>query len=383
MVLSIPANGRRGALRAAHRPSYRMQLERLEDRVVPSLADGTILVTTAPSTLSNQDQSSFPTGIIAVDPSTGAETPLSTGGQFTLPTYVREAPNQQLYVTDIQAYGTGAIFRVDPNSGQQSLLTKGGLIDGPNTLVYLNDFLYVATLGDSSGKVHNIVQVDPNTGAQKLISDGSSGGFSVPTGMTAAAGHNIYVVDEPGNVQGADPGAIWVVNLDTGKQTLLVHGGLLDHPQDIAVEPNGDLIVGNTGSAANSYAGSVIRINPQTGAQALVSSFGYNTGLDSLDLGVDGRIFVGAISNGPTPGRIYSVNANTGSQCIVSSGGSISLVEGIRVFRKGSGPATTPDTTGSGAAATADTTTAVVSSVSPSVFGQSVTFTATINASNM
>src|SRR6266849_541637 len=279
MVLSIPANGRRGALRAAHRPSYRMQLERLEDRVVPSLADGTILVTTAPSTFSNQDQSSFPTGIIAVDPSTGAETPLSTGGQFTLPTYVREAPNQQLYVTDIQAFGTGAIFRVDPNSGQQSLVTKGGLINGPNALVYLNGFLYVANLGDSSGKVHTIVQVDPISGAQKLISDGSGGGFSVPTGMAPAPGNNLYVADEPGNVQGTDPGAIWVVNLSTGKQTLLSHGGLLDHPQDIGIEANGDLIVGNTGSAANGYAGSVIRVDPQTGAQTAVSAFGYNTGL--------------------------------------------------------------------------------------------------------
>jgi len=371
MVISIPVNGRRAALRPAQRSSFRMQLERLEDRVVPSLADGTILVTTGPSSFSTQDQSSFPTGIIAVDPNTGAQTPVSTGGLFALPTYIREAPNQQLYVTDIQAYGTGAIFRVDPNNGKQSLVTKGGLIDGPNALVFLDGFLYVANLGDSSGKVHDIVQVDPNTGAQKLISDGSSGGFSVPTGMTAATGHNIYVVDEPGNVQGSDPGAIWLVNLDSGKQTRLVHGGLLDHPQDIAVEPNGDLIVGNTGSAANGYAGSVIRINPQTGAQTLVSSFGYNTGLDSLDLGVDGRIFVGAISNGPTPGRIYSVNANTGSQGIVSSGGSISLVEGIRVFRKGSGGTTT-----------ANTTTAVVSSVSSSVFGQSVTFTATISASN-
>src|SRR5439155_14082535 len=191
------------------------------------------------------------------------------------------------------------------------------------------------------------------------------GGFSVPTGMATAPGNNIYVADEPGNVQGVDPGAIWLVNLDTGKQTLLSHGGLLDHPQDIAVEPTGDLVVGNTGSAANGYAGSVIRINAQTGAQTMVSAFDSGTGLDSLDRGVDGTIFVGAISNGSTPGRIYSVNAKTGGQDIVSSGEKISLVEGIRVFR-----------TVGGAAATSDTTTAVVSSGSPSVFGQSVTFTA-------
>src|SRR5438876_10683105 len=176
MVISIPGNGRRAALRPAQRSACRMQLERLEDRVVPSLADGTILVSTGPSSFSTQDQSSFPTGIIAVDPNTGTQSPVSTGGLFALPTYIREAPNQQLYVTDIQAYGTGAIFRVDPNTGQQSLVAKGGLIDGPNALVYLNGSLYVANLGDSSGKVHTIVQVDPTSGQQRLISDGSTGG---------------------------------------------------------------------------------------------------------------------------------------------------------------------------------------------------------------
>ena len=50
--------------------------------MVPSLADGTILVSTGPSSFSTQDQSSFPTGIIAVDPNTGAQSPVSTGGLF-------------------------------------------------------------------------------------------------------------------------------------------------------------------------------------------------------------------------------------------------------------------------------------------------------------
>src|SRR5579871_198750 len=99
MVLSIPTNGRRAVLRPVSRSSCPMQLESLEDRVVPSVADGSILVTTAPSSFSNQDQSSFPTGIIAIDPSTGAQSPVSTGGLFSLPTYMREGGNGQLYVT--------------------------------------------------------------------------------------------------------------------------------------------------------------------------------------------------------------------------------------------------------------------------------------------
>ena len=136
---------RRGR-RAAHGPrlAFCPLLERLEDRVVPSIMDGTILVTTGPSPFASQNQSTFPTGIIGIDPSTGAQTAVSSGGLFSLPTYIAEGSDGQLYVTDLQALGTGAIIRVDPNSGQQSLLAKGGFINGPNALAFVNGFVYVA-----------------------------------------------------------------------------------------------------------------------------------------------------------------------------------------------------------------------------------------------
>src|SRR5207245_8655697 len=56
-------------------------------------------------------------------------------------------------------------------------------------------------------------------------------GFSVPTGMIAYNG-NILVTDEPGGFAGADPGGVWQVNLTTGVQTILTHGGLLVHATD-------------------------------------------------------------------------------------------------------------------------------------------------------
>src|SRR5262249_30558478 len=86
-------------------PAYRsrcyLQLETLEDRLVPSLAHGAILVCSAPSSFSTQDQASFPTGIIAVDPNTGEQSALSTGGLFSLPTYIAEGQDGMLYVTDL------------------------------------------------------------------------------------------------------------------------------------------------------------------------------------------------------------------------------------------------------------------------------------------
>src|SRR5207253_8346916 len=120
-------------------------------------------------------------------------------------------------------------------------------------LLFLNGSLYVANEGDASGTIHNIVRVDPITGAQKLITDGRSGGFSIPVGMAQGPGNTVYVADEPGNVQGTDPGKIWLVNLDTGQQTIIssnnrTQGVLFNHPQDMALDGSGGLYVLNGGN---------------------------------------------------------------------------------------------------------------------------------------
>src|SRR5262249_24582091 len=161
--------------------------------------------------------------------------------------------------------------------------------------------------------IHNLVQVDPNTGQQRLITDGGDGGFLVPTGLVPGPGHNVYVADEPGNVDGADLGKLWEVNLDTGLQTLIscnsdAQGMLFDHPLDLGVDPSGNLIVVNTGNGSDAYSGSVLRVNPQTGLQTLLTSFGANSGVDSVDVGPDGTIYVGTISSGSVSGEIYSVD---------------------------------------------------------------------------
>ncbi|HLJ93885.1 MAG TPA: Ig-like domain repeat protein, partial [Gemmataceae bacterium] len=343
---------------------HHLQLEQLEDRTVPSIMDGTILVATCPSTFSYQDQSSFPTGIVGVNPSTGAQARISAGGLFSLPTYIEEAPDQGLYVTDLTAFGTGALIRVDPNTGQQGLVAHGGYINGPNAFAFINGCIYVANEGDGSGAVHNLVRINPSTGQQSLITSG--GGFTVPTGLAAAPDDNVYVADEPGGYASSDPGGVWEVDVHTGQQTEIAHGGLIDHPVDIAVDPSGNLVVINTGSPLDNVTGSVVRINPQTGVQTLVTSFGPYSGTDSGAVSRDGStIFVGAIANGSNPGQIIAVNALTGGQTLLGSGGGLSEVEGIRVFNA--------------LVQTGATTTVLSSSANPSLFGQSVTFTATIS----
>jgi hypothetical protein len=358
---------------AKHKQASRCRpvLEKLEDRLVPSIPDGTILVATAPSPFASTSQSSFPTGIVAINPATGAQTAIFTGGVFSLPTYITEAPNGQLYISDLTAFGTGAIFRVDPDGGQQFLVAKGGFLNGPDVLVFLNGFLYVADEGDASGTVHNVVKVDPNTGQQTLVSTGSDGGFSVPTGMAPGPGDTVYVTDEPGNFTGTDPGKIWLVNLDTGQQTVFSsntpsHGMLFNHPVDVALDASGNLIVANTGSPSNNGAGSIFRVNSQTGVQTLITSFGPFSGTNSITVGLDGTIFVGEIASGSNPGTVLAVNPATGTTSTLTADNLLSLVEGVRTYQA--------------VVATPATTTTLTSSLNPSVVGQAVTFTATVTS---
>src|SRR5260370_42067400 len=106
MSFYAPRKARRAAARLARPPSRRLLLERLEDRLVPSLADGTILGATFPSAFASGDQSAFPDGVVGGNPRTEAQASVSTGNLFALPTYFAGTPHPKPYVTDLQASRT-------------------------------------------------------------------------------------------------------------------------------------------------------------------------------------------------------------------------------------------------------------------------------------
>src|SRR6516165_6883552 len=74
------------------RPWGRPQLEALEDRLVPSIAEGTILVSNSPANDYARGQTSYPSGIIGVDPNTGMPIAISVGAIYQVPQDVKEAP---------------------------------------------------------------------------------------------------------------------------------------------------------------------------------------------------------------------------------------------------------------------------------------------------
>jgi hypothetical protein len=299
-----------------------------------AIADGTILVTNG--LLSGQAA----IGIIGVNPSTGGQTVISAGGPFSLPATVRQGPNQQLYVADYSASGTGAVIRFDPTTGQQTVVATGGNINGPNGLAIINGFLYVADTGSISNVAPNLVEINLSTGQQRLVSSGGS--FNTPVSLAAAPNGNLYWADE---YAFGGTGAIIVVNIQTGAQTVLTQGHLFNHMLDIGLDSSGNIISFNAGSTSG---GSVVRVNPQTGVQTLISSGGILTGVDGgvVDVSHGGTIYVSALASGSNPSRILAIDPGTGAQRVVSSGGNLSLVGSMAVFsQSGAAGAASPPST--------------------------------------
>ena len=323
-------------------------LDSLSQTVNPSgitVADGTVLVCTSPLT-----GQSAPTGIIGIDPSTGAQSLIATGEDFVLPETIREGPDQQLYVVDYSALGTGAVIAVDPNTGQQSVVATGGNINGPVALAVdnANDSLYVACEG---GSAPSLVKIDLNkNGMQTLVSSGGS--FTMPAGLAVSPSGDVYWADQQAF---GGLGAILTVDVQTGAQTVLTEAGMLAgaYMADLAWDGSGNLLVFNAGSGSG---GSVVRVDP-TGGQSLVSPVSPDPNLIGLDGGtVDinhgGTIYVSTLATGNVPSQLLAIDPLTGivRTLPVSADGNLSLVTGLTVFSTAGGGAAAARTVPSGPA---------------------------------
>src|SRR5207247_2000779 len=67
-----------------------------------------------------------------VDPTTGAQTVVSSGGNFVTPVGIAIAANGDILVADLNALGgPGGVIRVDPTTGAQTVVSSGGPFRNP------------------------------------------------------------------------------------------------------------------------------------------------------------------------------------------------------------------------------------------------------------
>jgi sugar lactone lactonase YvrE len=323
----------------------------------------TLYAGTSPSPSATPIDGSAKIGIIAVDPIIGSQTTVTARppGLFSLPLEVVEgpAPQDYLYVADLTAFNTGAVIRIDPSDGSQTLLATGGFLNAPNSITFVNGYIYVADTGDSSGYTHDIVRIDPNNldlaSNQTLITDGIGLGdfFTNPTGIAPVIGDpsSIYVNDEPGNVGGSSAGQVWKINVQTGEQSrfgpMFPVLGVKAHPDRIAVDPTtGNLYAITIGEFGN--AGSLLLVGPDSFTE--ISSQDKFIGDNGIAVRPDGlMIYVPTIASfGSAVARILSVDLTdpTGTQSVVTEGSYLSLVAGLRVFQENGGGGRPPSPRG-------------------------------------
>jgi hypothetical protein len=267
----------------------------------------------------------------------------------------------------------GALFAVNPSNGQRTLVSDFGAssqgplgVDPesvswvPALVLGLQPTILVADGSAGTNGFGALFQVDPNTGQRTLVSDfgntaqGALGLYPVSIAVAPAGllglGSSILVLDAYAGTNGQ--GALFTINPQNGLRTLLSDFGLTSqgpqgaYPDSVALLSPGLLGLGTTlvvsdGSAGTTGLGAVFAINPATGNRSLLSDFG-DTSQGSVDpdlnsfpssvilyrsglLGLSQTLLVTDTSAGTNEdGAVITVDPITGNRSILSDFGNSS-----------------------------------------------------------
>ncbi|MCJ7626030.1 MAG: NHL repeat-containing protein, partial [Anaerolineaceae bacterium] len=257
--------------------------------------------------------------IIKVDPDTGAQTIISSGNLLNGPYDVALDATGNIIVMD--AFDQ-QIIKVNPADGSQTVISEGGLFHTPHGIaidaagkIIVADVWYGGTGG--------ILKVDPVTGAQTVISSGGS--LIRPSGVTIDAAGNLYVTSSV-EVTGGWGLSVVKVNPTTGAQTVISSGTFRTMHAGIVIDDS----TGNIFVAEQYYNNGIIKVDP-TGAQTFLASGSPFQDPYQLNFDLAGNI-VAADTNWFWEGRIIRVDPGTGAKTLISSGGLLVDPAGIVVF---------------------------------------------------
>jgi DNA-binding beta-propeller fold protein YncE len=217
--------------------------------------------------------------VIRVDPLTGRQSLLASGGEFFDPAGIAVAPDGQIFVVDNRAPDNdGAVIRVDPRTGGQTLVTErseepgrgeldlpfGIAIERDGNLVVSNRIApdRIPVLCQALGK---IVRVHPVTGHQEEVD--SAGEIAWPLGLAVDGSGGIVVANECGS----RGGLVLVDRLGLGQDVITPNSDqdILVTPERIAFDPGGGLLVSDF-SVGPDGDGGIVRVDRETGGQSLV-----------------------------------------------------------------------------------------------------------------
>jgi len=169
-----------------------------------------------------------------------------------------------------------ALLRIDPVTGAVVEISRNGaqgnLLRHPYDVAVERDgSLLVADMGQQNQKDGAVIRIAPFTGRQQLVSNGPD--FYDPAGITLAPDGTIYVAD---SFPGTGSGIVVRVDPKTGAERIVSSDwtplSLFDLSFGIAMDRDGSLVVVNRSLGGDlpvgcGLAGSVMRVDPATGYQ--------------------------------------------------------------------------------------------------------------------
>ena len=206
--------------------------------------------------------------IIRIDSLTGSQTVIASGVLLGVPFGIAVERKGDIFVANGEA-----IIRLNPLTGEQTIVSEGGHFGAGGgypvgVAVAENGDLIVVNVGFPS----QIIRVNPRTGHQTLISE--AGCLKFPQAI-AVHGKDIYLTDVATADGNFGIGAVIHVAMHTGTQTVLSSGGNLVGPVGIAVDENGQIVVGDpytiNPASQDLYDGGIIQIDPVRGDQTLIA----------------------------------------------------------------------------------------------------------------
>jgi uncharacterized repeat protein (TIGR03803 family) len=210
----------------------------------------------------------------------------------------------------------------------RTLYSFTGGADGANpiaALTWYGGLLYGFTTGGGALSMGVVFTINPTTGAETVLHDFDQMSFGEAPfpAMTLHSGL-LYGTHPGGGATGG--GDVFAVDTATGAETDVYDFNFDD--MDGAFPQSGVIFVGDTiygatqvGGAKRSHAGTVFRLDPATGAETVLHSFGYENGRDGVapnGLAAHGNELFGTTETGANlDGVIFKIDATTGKERIL------------------------------------------------------------------
>ncbi len=203
----------------------------------------------------------------------------------------------------------GRVFRVDPASGDRTIVSDLSTNSGPSSFYYgAAESGANITLSGSAG----LLSIDPATGDRSLLSGTSVGtgpDIKQSTGFVQS-GSTFFVADEVGN-------QIMQVNALNGNRTVVSSASIgtgpsLNGPAGVALDGAGNLLVSTS-------AGSILSVSLSSGNRSTIASTTVGSGIGPSVIGEFGLATSGAIIGADyTDNAILSIDPTTGNRMVLS-----------------------------------------------------------------